>query len=179
MLTLFYSKVAIALLGLGAFGTPNLSRDQHAPRQLQSGVGRAVADRARALLWPADDERKELERRSDEGFKRQLAQLGRQFAPPPVPEPVGAPPLTYEGLKQQALDRGRRSLAITQAAIKKIEEEPDPRVRESKATLLKQLKDIEARRLRQLEGLERPVEPYPWMPLARPGDLRPLPPVKD
>lgn len=178
MLTLFSCKLAVALLGLGAFGAPNPFRDQQGPRQLQSGVGSGVADRARALLWLADG-RTELERRSEEGFKRQFAQLGRQFAPPLPAEDKRHEPPTLEEMMKKRIERNRKFLAELQAAIKKIEEEPDPRVRESKATRLKQLKEMEAIELRRAERRERPVQPYPWMPMARPGDIRPLPPMKD
>lgn len=98
-----------------------------------------------------------------------------RFRQPPTPDEA------KQQITERLLASQKRSLATLRETIKKIEEEPDPRVREAKATLLKRLKEIEADDVRRIEQLERgQLNPgAPAMPPAKPGDTRPKPPIRD
>ncbi len=100
---------------------------------------------------------------------------GEQFRKLPTPEAV------QQEIIDRLLTNYKRSLATMREAIKKIEEEPDPRVRAAKATLLKRFKELEADDLRRIESLEKGMlnPSSPVLPVAPKEGAKPKPPIRD
>lgn len=93
---------------------------------------------------------------------------------PRSPGDLPTPDAVKRQLLNHMLANYKKSLAKTRELIKKIEEEPDPRVRESKAQVLKLFKELEASDLRRIQSLERgQLAPLERMPAERPAPSKP------
>lgn len=98
-----------------------------------------------------------------------------QFRKLPTPEALN------QEVTSRLLKNYREALAATIKWRKQLEENPDPRVPESHATRIAQLKEWEADFRRRIERLEKGAltPTAPAMPSIRPGDTRPKPPIRD